>query len=169
MEGGNVVNGPGGSRWNPTKEKINLLENLYMQGLKTPGAEQIQLIKNRLKASGHIEGHNVLYWFQNHKTRQGQKQDNIASFNRFLPKNPVFPPNLNVVCGPCFRQPPPQADLELYQQCSKMPLYGGFKRRLIPENNDKNKHPACQKYNRFMHPRSINQGSGVPVFCKGQY
>lgn len=95
MEGDNVVNGPGGSRWNPTKEKINLLENLYMQGLRTPSAEQIQLIKNRLKASGHIEGNNVLYWFQNHKTRQGQKQDNIASFNRFLPKNPVFPPHLN--------------------------------------------------------------------------
>lgn len=78
MEGDNVVNGPGGSRWNPTKEKINLLANLYMQGLRTPSAEQIQLIKNRLNASGHIEDHNVLYWFQNHKTRQDKDRSRIV-------------------------------------------------------------------------------------------
>ncbi|KAL2548862.1 WUSCHEL-related homeobox 2 [Forsythia ovata] len=157
MEGDNLGNGPAGSRWNPTKEQINMLESLYMQGLRTPSAEQIQQITNRLRDFGHIEGKNVFYWFQNHKARQRQKQkqqDNMASFNRFLHKNPVFPPYFNVVCSPCYIQPPPQADLGLYQQYSKMPLDGGFKRRLIPEN----RHPACQKYNRMMHPRSnINQ------------
>ncbi|CAI9759752.1 unnamed protein product [Fraxinus pennsylvanica] len=103
----------------PYKGANNMLESLYMQGLRTPSAEQIQQITNRLKAFGHIEGIKARI--------------------------------------PCFIQPPPHVDLELYQQYSKIPLHGGFERRLIPENNDRNKHPACQKYNRFMHPRSINQ------------
>ncbi|GFZ13239.1 WUSCHEL related homeobox 2 [Actinidia rufa] len=65
---------PASSRWNPTKEQISMLENLYKQGIKTPTAEQIQQITGRLQAFGHIEGKNVFYWFQNHKARQRQKQ-----------------------------------------------------------------------------------------------
>ena len=60
------------SRWNPTKEQISMLENLYKQGIKTPSAEEIQQITARLRAYGHIEGKNVFYWFQNHKARQRQ-------------------------------------------------------------------------------------------------
>ena len=79
---------PVGSRWNPTKEQIDMLESLYKQGLRTPSAEQIQQITNRLRAYGHIEGKNVFYWFQNHKARQRQKQkqDHVSPFNRFLHK-----------------------------------------------------------------------------------
>ncbi|CAI9772997.1 unnamed protein product [Fraxinus pennsylvanica] len=159
MESDNLGNCPAGSRWNPTKEQMNILEGLYMQGLRTPSAEQIQQITNRLRAFGHIEGKNVFYWFQNHKARQRQKQkqENISSFNRFLHKNPVFPPCYSVVCSPCYIQPPPQADIGLYQHYSKLPLHGGFKRRLIPENDDRNKHIACPEYNRIVHPRIINQ------------
>uniref|UniRef100_A0A803PUJ8 Homeobox domain-containing protein n=1 Tax=Cannabis sativa TaxID=3483 RepID=A0A803PUJ8_CANSA len=43
------------SRWNPTKEQINLLESLYKQGIRTPSADQIQQITARLRAFGHIE------------------------------------------------------------------------------------------------------------------
>nr|VDD20697.1 unnamed protein product [Brassica oleracea] len=32
------------SRWNPTKEQITLLENLYKEGIRTPSADQIQQI-----------------------------------------------------------------------------------------------------------------------------
>lgn len=63
-----------GSRWNPTREQIDILEELYRQGVRTPTADQIQQITSRLKAYGHIEGKNVFYWFQNHKARQRQKQ-----------------------------------------------------------------------------------------------
>ncbi|KAJ8421455.1 hypothetical protein Cgig2_005313 [Carnegiea gigantea] len=66
--------GVGGSRWNPTKEQIALLEKMYNEGVRTPSAEQIQQITGRLKEHGHIEGKNVFYWFQNHKARQRQKQ-----------------------------------------------------------------------------------------------
>ncbi|KAL4389198.1 WUSCHEL-related homeobox 5 isoform X2 [Arachis duranensis] len=74
----------GSSRWNPTKEQISMLENLYKQGIRTPSAEEIQQITARLRAYGHIEGKNVFYWFQNHKARQRQKQKQhtLAYFNR---------------------------------------------------------------------------------------
>jgi len=89
-------NGVGASsRWNPTKEQISMLENLYKQGIKTPSAEEIQQITARLRAYGHIEGKNVFYWFQNHKARQRQKQkqETIAYFNRFLhTPQPFFSP-----------------------------------------------------------------------------
>ncbi|KFK27463.1 hypothetical protein AALP_AA8G386400 [Arabis alpina] len=80
------------SRWNPTKEQITLLENLYTQGIRTPSANQIQHITDRLRAYGHIEGKNVFYWFQNHKARlrQRQKQERIAYFNRLLHKTSRF-------------------------------------------------------------------------------
>ncbi|XP_021716607.1 WUSCHEL-related homeobox 2-like [Chenopodium quinoa] len=67
--------GVGGSRWNPTKEQIEMLERIYTnEGVRTPSAEQIQQITARLRVYGHIEGKNVFYWFQNHKARQRQKQ-----------------------------------------------------------------------------------------------
>lgn len=76
------------SRWSPTKEQIDMLENLYKQGIRTPSTEQIQQITSRLRAYGHIEGKNVFYWFQNHKARQRQKlkqkQQSIAYCNCFL-------------------------------------------------------------------------------------
>lgn len=85
---------PVGTRWNPTKEQIDLLESIYRQGIRTPSAEQIQQITLRLRAFGHIEGKNVFYWFQNHKARQRQKQkqDKFAYFNRLLHRTNVFPP-----------------------------------------------------------------------------
>ncbi|KAL2465103.1 WUSCHEL-related homeobox 2 [Abeliophyllum distichum] len=138
-----------GSRWNPTKEQINMLENLYMQGLKTPSAQQIQQITEKLRVFGHIEGKNVFYWFQNHKARQRQKQkqeNNIAYFSRFVHTTPVFPTCQNVVCSPYYVQPP-QSDLGFYSQYPKMavaPLQpGGFKTSIIPKNKD-----------RIMNPRS---------------
>lgn len=87
MSGGGGIGNTGNSRWNPTKEQISILENLYRQGIRTPSAEQIQQITTRLKVYGSIEGKNVFYWFQNHKARQRQKQkqlNNIAYINRYL-------------------------------------------------------------------------------------
>ncbi|KAK4385949.1 WUSCHEL-related homeobox 2 [Sesamum angolense] len=129
----------GGSRWNPTKEQINMLEGLYRQGLRTPTAEQIQQITARLRAFGHIEGKNVFYWFQNHKARQRQKQkqDSFAYFNRFLhhPTPPlIFPSYHNAI---------PKVPLPAAGASTK-------RSKLIPESNtsiDKNH----QRYNKPMH------------------
>lgn len=76
---------PMACRWNPTKEQINMLEILYLQGLRTPTAEQIQEITTKLQTYGHIEGKNVFYWFQNHKARQRQKEkmDHVALFRQY--------------------------------------------------------------------------------------
>ncbi|XP_021858509.2 WUSCHEL-related homeobox 2 [Spinacia oleracea] len=72
---GEERSGVGGSRWNPTKEQIEMLERIYSsEGVRTPSAEQIRQITARLRVYGHIEGKNVFYWFQNHKARQRQKQ-----------------------------------------------------------------------------------------------
>ncbi|CAI8616564.1 unnamed protein product [Vicia faba] len=111
-ENGNNTNNSisSSSRWNPTKEQITLLENLYKQGIKTPSADEIQQITARLRAYGHIEGKNVFYWFQNHKARQRQKQkqENITYFNRFLHRpQPIFPSPIypNTICRPyCIPQ-----------------------------------------------------------------
>ncbi|XP_030505376.2 WUSCHEL-related homeobox 2 [Cannabis sativa] len=102
------------SRWNPTKEQINLLESLYKQGIRTPSADQIQQITARLRAFGHIEGKNVFYWFQNHKARQRQKkkQETMAYINRYIHRSPrpIFPTNNSpsVVCGPYYIPVVPQ-------------------------------------------------------------
>jgi Sec7-like guanine-nucleotide exchange factor len=93
-ENNNNISSSSSSRWNPTKEQISMLENLYKQGIKTPSAEEIQQITARLRVYGHIEGKNVFYWFQNHKARQRQKQkqENMAYFNRLLHRpHPIFP------------------------------------------------------------------------------
>ncbi|CAE6249430.1 unnamed protein product [Arabidopsis arenosa] len=55
MENEGNVGTASSSRWNPTKDQITLLENLYKQGIRTPSADQIQQITGRLRAYGHIE------------------------------------------------------------------------------------------------------------------
>ncbi|KAI3902249.1 hypothetical protein MKW92_033897 [Papaver armeniacum] len=62
------------SRWNPTKEQIDMLEGFYKEGIKTPSAQEIQHMTSKLKVYGDIEAKNVFYWFQNHKARRKQKQ-----------------------------------------------------------------------------------------------
>ncbi|XP_022841483.1 WUSCHEL-related homeobox 1-like isoform X1 [Olea europaea var. sylvestris] len=62
------------SRWNPTSEQLQTLEELYRRGTRTPTAEQIQHITAQLRRYGKIEGKNVFYWFQNHKARERQKR-----------------------------------------------------------------------------------------------
>lgn len=62
------------SRWNPTPDQLQALEELYRRGTRTPSAEQIQHITAQLRRYGKIEGKNVFYWFQNHKARERQKR-----------------------------------------------------------------------------------------------
>ncbi|KAL3830784.1 hypothetical protein ACJIZ3_019586 [Penstemon smallii] len=62
------------SRWNPTPEQLQALEEMYRRGTRTPSAEQIQQIASKLRRFGKIEGKNVFYWFQNHKARERQKK-----------------------------------------------------------------------------------------------
>ncbi|KAJ7947669.1 WUSCHEL-related homeobox like [Quillaja saponaria] len=116
-------------RWNPTKEQISMLENLYSQGIRTPTADQIQQITARLREYSHIEGKNVFYWFQNHKARQRQKQkqESLSYFNRFLHHQPIFPssPCPNVLCAPYYI---PQSDPP--HQHPQMLLPGGIRRSL---------------------------------------
>ncbi|XP_044467835.1 WUSCHEL-related homeobox 2 [Mangifera indica] len=138
------------SRWNPTKEQINMLENLYKQGVRTPSAEQIQQITSRLRTYGHIEGKNVFYWFQNHKARQRQKQkqERMAFFNRYIHKaQPVFPPCANV-CGPYYL---PRSEIGFYPQCPKVLLPGGFTGKVKldeqMENTRGSLHDPAEQYN----------------------
>ncbi|KAI4322151.1 hypothetical protein L6164_021871 [Bauhinia variegata] len=115
-------------RWNPTKEQISMLESLYMQGIRTPSADQIQQITARLQAYGHIEGKNVFYWFQNHKARQRQKQkqETIAYFNHFLRRSPpIFSTPLcpNVICSPYYMpQQHPKVLLPGSGVCRRRPM-----------------------------------------------
>ncbi|XP_061373234.1 WUSCHEL-related homeobox 2-like [Gastrolobium bilobum] len=124
---------PASSRWNPTKEQISMLENLYKQGIKTPTAEEIQQITTRLRAYGHIEGKNVFYWFQNHKARQRQKQkqETIAYFNRFLhrPQYPIFSPPIcpDALCA-TYCIPQAQSEIGYYPQHPKVLLPIGYRR-----------------------------------------
>lgn len=62
------------SRWNPTPEQLQTLEELYQRGTRTPSSDQIQYITSQLRRYGKIEGKNVFYWFQNHKARERQKR-----------------------------------------------------------------------------------------------
>ncbi|CAN7028389.1 unnamed protein product [Brassica oleracea var. botrytis] len=62
------------SRWNPTPEQITALEEIYRRGTRTPTTEQIQQIASKLSKYGRIEGKNVFYWFQNHKSRERLKR-----------------------------------------------------------------------------------------------
>ncbi|KAE9620499.1 hypothetical protein Lal_00019863 [Lupinus albus] len=122
----------GSSRWNPTKEQISMLENLYKQGIRTPSAEEIQHITARLRVYGHIEGKNVFYWFQNHKARQRQKQkqETIAYFNRFLHRpQPIFTAPIcpNVLCPP-YCMPQAQGEMGYYHQHPKVLLPVGIRR-----------------------------------------
>ncbi|KAJ4964954.1 hypothetical protein NE237_016803 [Protea cynaroides] len=82
----------GGTRWNPTQEQIGILEMLYMGGMRTPNAQQIEQITAQLGKFGKIEGKNVFYWFQNHKARerQRQKRNTLCSIN-----SPRTPPALS--------------------------------------------------------------------------
>ncbi|CAA6664310.1 unnamed protein product [Spirodela intermedia] len=45
-----------GSRWNPTREQLKELEEIYKRGTRTPPAHQIQLIAAELRRYGRIEG-----------------------------------------------------------------------------------------------------------------
>ncbi|KAG6391616.1 hypothetical protein SASPL_149372 [Salvia splendens] len=62
------------TRWNPTPEQLQALEEMYRRGIRTPSAEQIQHIAAKLRRFGKIGGKNVFYWFQNHKARERQKK-----------------------------------------------------------------------------------------------
>ncbi|EPS65844.1 hypothetical protein M569_08935, partial [Genlisea aurea] len=62
------------SRWCPTPEQLQSLEELYRRGTRTPSSEQIQQITCQLRRYGKIEAKNVFYWFQNHKARERLKR-----------------------------------------------------------------------------------------------
>ncbi|RID48444.1 hypothetical protein BRARA_I04956, partial [Brassica rapa] len=62
------------SRWNPTPEQTMVLEKVYSSGTRTPTTQQIQDIASKLQKYGRIEGKNVFYWFQNHKSREKLKR-----------------------------------------------------------------------------------------------
>lgn len=62
------------SRWNPTPEQTMVLEEVYSSGIRTPTIQQIHEIASKLQNYGRIEGKNVFYWFQNHKSRERLKR-----------------------------------------------------------------------------------------------
>ncbi|KAJ8451939.1 hypothetical protein Cgig2_007422 [Carnegiea gigantea] len=63
------------ARWTPTTEQIKLLKELYyIEGLRSPTADQVHAICAQLRCYGKVEGKNVFYWFQNHKARERQRK-----------------------------------------------------------------------------------------------
>ncbi|GMH16028.1 hypothetical protein Nepgr_017869 [Nepenthes gracilis] len=70
------------TRWRPTPDQLMILEELYIGGIKTPSASQIQRITSHLSLYGKIECKNVFYWFQNHKAREKQKLRKKLSLGR---------------------------------------------------------------------------------------
>ncbi|TXG74029.1 hypothetical protein EZV62_002608 [Acer yangbiense] len=152
--GGNTLSS---SRWNPTKDQINMLESLYRQGIRTPTADQIQQITDRLRAFGHIEGKNVFYWFQNHKARQRQKQkqERMALINHYLHKAPpVFPPN----CTNGF-----------YPQNTKVLLPGGASQRRSSSSSSSTSsgydHVQQEYHNMMMYTSNYNN-EGINIVEK---
>ncbi|XP_047937991.1 WUSCHEL-related homeobox 4-like [Salvia hispanica] len=89
---------PGGTRWSPAQEQIEILERLYQGGMRTPNAQQIEQITAQLANYGKIEGKNVFYWFQNHKARERQKQKLSLSPQRLRPP-PPFTAGEELECG----------------------------------------------------------------------
>ncbi|KAG6406912.1 hypothetical protein SASPL_134529 [Salvia splendens] len=95
---------PGGTRWSPAQEQIEILERLYQGGMRTPNAQQIEQITAQLANYGKIEGKNVFYWFQNHKARERQKQ----KLGRLRPP-PPFTAGEELDCGGQKRKCGPRA------------------------------------------------------------
>lgn len=73
----------GQSRWNPTPEQMLVLQEVYSSGMRTPTTQQIQEIATKLQKYGRIEGKNVFYWFQNHKSRERLKRRRHNQQERF--------------------------------------------------------------------------------------
>ncbi|KAJ9550073.1 hypothetical protein OSB04_022616 [Centaurea solstitialis] len=158
VAGDGTSGSPVAGRWNPTKEQITMLENLYEQGLRTPTAEQIQQITTRLQTYGHIEGKNVFYWFQNHKARQRQKekQDHHLSlfrqyhhhhhhqFRRPPPPFLSLPPSSNVLFDPC------------YMSQNNLGFYGPYPQVVSPST-------SRRRLPRSANPRSPNSGGILPI------
>nr|BAM67023.1 protein WUSCHEL-like [Silene dioica] len=89
ISGGSCLCRQSSTRWTPTTEQIKLLKELYyINGVRSPTADQIQAICSRLRRYGKIEGKNVFYWFQNHKARERQKK-------RLTPSNSTTSSNNN--------------------------------------------------------------------------
>lgn len=97
--GGNVnVDGTKCGRWNPTKEQLKILTDLFRSGVRTPTTDQIQKISNQLSFYGKIESKNVFYWFQNHKARERHKRRKLD--DNFLVRN--HPDNIHFSSPKCM-------------------------------------------------------------------
>ncbi|GAB4842586.1 hypothetical protein Ancab_012562, partial [Ancistrocladus abbreviatus] len=72
------------TRWRPTPDQLMILEELFVGGVKTPSASQIQRITVHLSRYGKIECKNVFYWFQNHKAREKRKLRKTLIFGKQL-------------------------------------------------------------------------------------
>ncbi|MED6156968.1 hypothetical protein PIB30_019090 [Stylosanthes scabra] len=54
--------------------QLQVLQELFGNGIKTPSTLQIQHIASQLQRFGKIQGKNVFYWFQNHKAMERRKR-----------------------------------------------------------------------------------------------
>ncbi|BAB09778.1 unnamed protein product [Arabidopsis thaliana] len=81
------------SRWNPTKDQITLLENLYKEGIRTPSADQIQQITGRLRAYGHIEVGCVSPYYLQQASDHHMNQHGSVYTNDLLHRNNVMIPS----------------------------------------------------------------------------
>ncbi|CAH2037608.1 unnamed protein product [Thlaspi arvense] len=92
------------SRWNPTPEQMMALEEVYSSVTRTPTTQQIQEIASKLQKYGRIEGKNVFYWFQNHKSRDRLKrrrpdQQGVDDMNNDVHEEPLRKDNVVIATG----------------------------------------------------------------------
>ncbi|KAG6407775.1 hypothetical protein SASPL_130773 [Salvia splendens] len=153
------------SRWSPTPEQLQALEDMYRRGTRTPSAEQIQQIAAKLRRFGKIEGKNVFYWFQNHKARDRQKKrrqlELLAAKDNHIPQSELGRKYLEMehpkkvaTMSNCSSRASKyyyggEAQLELRQQCvtaysretscrAKLDLSSSPNNKVIQENGLKN-------------------------------
>lgn len=72
-------------RWTPTPLQLQILEQIFDDGIGTPSKQKIKEIATELSQHGQISETNVYNWFQNRRARSKKKQSipvlpNIVEF-----------------------------------------------------------------------------------------
>lgn len=62
------------SKWTPSQQQLQILENLFQQGSGTLNKQRVKEVAVELSQYGQIAEKNVKNWFQNRKARAKRRQ-----------------------------------------------------------------------------------------------